>query len=169
MPSLLKKLNPDNKSLTIAAIVIGLINLTNGDPGLFLVLALGTAGAIYHKQITAALNLPAKSRMLLLAGITVPGAYLMHSIDSPAMALFFGGFKDFLNGTLGVLLPGTANLFPIIIAIFQFVFLMYVFIATLRNWNGRDNDEDWGVIFKTPIKAFIILSVLDLILSLVIA
>ena len=159
---------PEPTLLLMTATAVGVLSISNGDPGVMLLIGAMALMMMYADKIDKFLALPRKFKITILAALAVPGAYLMQQINSPAYALFFGGFKSFLNSTLGTFLPGASPLFDIIVALLQFIFVIYLLIKAFRAFRERDNDEEWVGILRVPVIAFISLSVLDLVLQLVI-
>ncbi len=160
---------PDTTLLYMIAIGVGILNMSGGDPGILLTAGLLAAGLLYSDRIEQLFNLPRKMKLLIFGLIAVPGTFFFHQLESKAYGLFFGGYLAFLNSTLGTFVPGSNALWPIVVAFLQFSFVLYLVIDVIRRWRGRDNDEDYLEVLKSPIKAFISLSVLDFILGLVIA
>jgi hypothetical protein len=160
---------PSTETILLVSIVLALVVISRGDPGMFLAIGTATLAALYSDRIDQALKLPKPIKLALLSGIAILGGLFLSTVYSPAYALFFDGYERFLNNTLGSFLPGGTAIFGVSVNIGRFVFVTYMIVKSVKSWNDRTNDEDWISLMKFPAIVGFTLLILDFILQLIIA
>ena len=160
---------PKTEHILLVSIVLALVVISRGDPGMFLSIGTATLAALYSDRIDKVLKLPKTIKLALLSGVAILGGLFLSTVYSPAYALFFDGYEAFLNTTLGGLLPGGKAIFGVSVNIARFVFVTYMITKSVKSWNDRTNDEDWISLMKFPAIVGFTLLILDFILQLIIA
>jgi hypothetical protein len=160
---------PKTENILLVSIVLALVVISRGDPGMFLAIGTATLAALYSDRIDSVLKLPRPAKLALLSGGAILGGLFLSTVYSPAYALFFDGYERFLNDTLGSFLPGGEAIFGVSVNIGRFVFVTYMIVKSVKSWNDRTNDEDWISLMKFPAIVGFTLLILDFILQLIIA
>ena len=160
---------PKTEHILLISIVLALVVISRGDPGMFLAIGTATLAALYSDRIDKVLKLPKPLKLALLSGTAILGGLFLSTVYSPAYALFFDGYEKFLNNTLGSFLPGGEAIFGVSVNIGRFVFVTYMIVKSVKSWNDRTNDEDWISLMKFPAIVGFTLLILDFILQLIIA
>lgn len=162
-------LMPKTEYILLVSIVLALVVISRGDPGMFLAIGTATLAALYSDRIDQVLKLPRPTKLALLSSGAILGGLFLSTVYSPAYALFFDGYEKFLNNTLGSFLPGGEAIFGVSVNIGRFVFVTYMIVKSVKSWNDRTNDEDWISLMKFPAIVGFTLLILDFILQLIIA
>jgi hypothetical protein len=160
---------PSTEALLLTSIVLALVVISRGDPGMFFAIGTATVAALYMDRIDRILKLPKPLKLLLLSAVAVVGGLFLSTVYSPAYALFFDGYEKFLNNTLGGFLPGGTAIFGVSVNIGRFIFVTYMIVKSVKSWNDRTNDEDWISLMKFPAIVGFTLLILDFCLQLIIA
>jgi hypothetical protein len=159
---------PKTENILLTSIFLSLIVISRGDPGILMTCGLVTIIVLYGDRIDQIFNAPKTLKLTVLSAFSMVGGLFLSTVYSPAYALFFDGYEEFLNNTLGQFLPGGQAIFGVAVNIARFIFVTYMIFKSIKAWNERTNDEDWIALMKVPAIIGFTLLILDFLLQLII-
>ena len=156
------------EALAVTAVVLTVISQLIQMPGSLAMGVLGIFTAIAWTQLRR-LPLPKTLRRFLPFGLTmmmmVLTALWVNVSGDVAHAQFFQGAQDFFQETLGT---GDNDATAIVFNAIRALYLLYIAIAFVGVVNAVRQDEDWQTVARTPLLVVVVVTVADVITTLVV-